>query len=459
MKNGSRIGSIVFFFFLIIVLIKVYGIYDSRDFNDFVRAEKNINISDFSRDNKITTCDYPSFKIYSDGFNDAMFFETVNVTPNTPYKVTCLVKTDNIQKLDSGNGGGAQISIEGTTERSKAISGTNDWTKLVLYFNSRNRTEVNIGFRLGGYDNEVTGTAWFSDITFEEGTNNNNNNTSTWNFACFIIKNLDANINVDGAIKNYKFNIDEKDISLIEEDMARFKNTCERFSEGRMKINYNMIQINQPLTSLSYDEENKYYVNPTDVEPLIDSYITNKEYDHIFIVVRMGDISKMEEIPVNDWIGLGAMDYHNIGFANIRLPNNQDSYIYRFDSRINQFPEEVFLHEFLHTLERNLTESGYDIPALHDYNKYGYESDGLYSLREWYRDYMQKKINYNGTQIGLDSVCYSMKPVHESDFQFSYKKDIVNEPKNIIEEIRAIIKHIINLITVVKENGIENIHL
>ena len=45
------------------------------------------------------------------------------------------------------------------------------------------------------------------------------------------------------------------------------------------------------------------------------------------------------------------MDYYGIGFSNIRLPNDSKSYIYKYDSRINAFPEEVFLHEFLHSLK------------------------------------------------------------------------------------------------------------
>lgn len=45
------------------------------------------------------------------------------------------------------------------------------------------------------------------------------------------------------------------------------------------------------------------------------------------------------------------MDYYGIGFSNIRLPNDSKSYIYKYNMKINTFPEEVFLHEFLHTLE------------------------------------------------------------------------------------------------------------
>ena len=67
-------------------------------------------------------------------------------------------------------GVGAQISIIGTTEKSVAITGTQDWQKIEMIFNSKDREEVEIGFRLGGYLGQCTGVAWFSDFTFEEGT-------------------------------------------------------------------------------------------------------------------------------------------------------------------------------------------------------------------------------------------------------------------------------------------------
>ena len=69
------------------------------------------------------------------------------------------------------------------------------------------------------------------------------------------------------------------------------------------------------------------------------------------------------------------MDLHEIGYSNIRLPNDQNSYIYTYDSRVNVFPEEVFIHEFLHSLERISKEYEYDIPELHDYKKYGYTKE------------------------------------------------------------------------------------
>ena len=44
------------------------------------------------------------------------------------------------------------------------------------------------------------------------------------------------------------------------------------------------------------------------------------------------------------------MDLYNIGFSNIRLPNDKNNYIYKYSPIVNIFPEEVFIHEFLHAI-------------------------------------------------------------------------------------------------------------
>ena len=137
------------------------------------------------------------------------------------------------------------------------------------------------------------------------------------------------------------------------------------------------------------------------------------------------------------------MDYYGIGYSNIRLPNDSRSYIYKYDSRINTFPEEVFLHEFLHSLERNAGEYGYEIPALHDYEKYEYENEALTGQKQWYTDYMNKEIQTTNGNIGLPPEIYTLKPAKNSDFNYSYEiQDVFKEPENIIEEIIGIFSNL-----------------
>lgn len=120
-----------------------------------------------------------------------MFYKKVKVQKNQAYKVKCMVKTNNVQAKEETSGVGAQIAIEETTERSVAVSGTQDWKPIELIFNSKDREEVNIGFRLGGYLGEATGEAWFADFSIEEGIPEQNN---AWKFACFIFRNTDVTI-------------------------------------------------------------------------------------------------------------------------------------------------------------------------------------------------------------------------------------------------------------------------
>lgn len=246
-------------------------------------------------------------------------------------------------------------------------------------FNSKDREQVDIGFRLGGYGEDIKGQAWFSNFTLEEGYQETNTN---WNFVCFIFDSVDVTVQDKGQEHHVQLQMKPEDIYDMKENMQRFKNAVSSLSNNSMTAEYDIIEIQEPITTLSYDEENGYYVGAKDVDKLIKEYMYQKDYDHIFVCVRMGDINEQNTIPVHDWIGLGAMDYYGIGFSNIRLPNSSNNYIYKYDPHINTFPEEVFVHEFLHSLERTLKEYNKEIPALHDNLKYGYQEERLNRIEE-----------------------------------------------------------------------------
>lgn len=429
MKQKKRISYYISLTILLIILYFAYQYYKINNFNDFVRSEANIYTSNFIRDNEIKYNNQKSYKIESPEYNDAIFYKKVKVEKNQPYKVTCMVKTKEVEAEEKISGVGAQISIEGTTERSIAIAGTEDWQKIELIFNSKNREEVNLGFRLGGYLGQAKGDAWFSNFTLEEGTLEDNNN---WKFACFIFKTTDVNVNQ----KQVKLTVTQNDIRDIKNTINLFETACDNLSNRKMTANCDVYEIETPLSKLSYDNEFGYYVAAEDIEEQIRDTIAKNDYDHIFAIVKLGDEKHQNDIEVNDWIGLGAMDYYGIGFSNIRLPNDSKSYIYKYNSKINTFPEEVFLHEFLHTLERNSKEYGYERPELHDYKKYGYENEKIQGQKKWYTDYMNQEIKTTSGNIGLSKEIYNKKPAKSSNFAYSYeRKDEFKEPENIIEEI------------------------
>ena len=429
------VGKIIIYAIVLITIFFAYQLYQKTNFNDFIKYETKVNTSEFVRDNDEKYNNERSYKINSPEYNDAMFAKKIKINKNTPYKVTCMVKTKNVQS--NAQKVGAQISVQGTTEMSNSITGTQDWQKLELIFNSKNREELEIGFRLGGNLGESIGEAWFSNFSIEEGKRSEDSN---WKFACIILKNTNVNINN----KKININITENEIQDIRNTIKRFENCCQDISKGKMTATCDVFENDKPITELSYDENHGYYVSTENIEEQIKEVTDKDEYDHIFAIVKLGDEYHQNDIKINDWIGLGSMSYYEMGFSNIRLPNNSNSYIYRYNTRVNLFPEEVFLHEFLHSLEKNAIQYGFEIPELHDYEKYGYREEALIGQKRWYEDYMNKNINSTSGKIGLPSEIYKLKPTKNSEFRYSYKIDEFKQPQNIIEEIQEIIRKVIN---------------
>ena len=414
---------------IIVIIIVAFFVYRKYDYNFYTKGIAEKGKTKFSRDYNETYSKDRSYKIENEISNDAMFYREISVRPNTPYRVTCMVKTKNVIGNENDPTAGAQICLNGTEEHSDVIQGNTDWIKLEFMFNSKCNSKVEVGFRLGGILNTAEGTAWFSDLEIEEGASDESN---TWNFGVFLIDN--ASVNIEGNLKNYTMTTADK--SVVGVELQRLKNSIKSISNNQINIEYEMIEITEPLTTLSYDEENGYYIGEKDVYKLINKYIKQKEFDHIFVCTNLPLESVLtQNDKICEWIGLGNMIYLSKGFSNIRIMQQQYNY-----STANTFPEEVFVHEFLHTLERNAKEYGYEVPALHDYEKYNYTDDRNDGLRKWYIDYMNGRIrDSSGNYIGLPEEIYTFKPVKTSDFTYSMKLEKLDEPKNIKQMVDSII--------------------
>lgn len=277
---GGKIFNIIFWIIVIVLITKLYGVYRIYNFNGFTKAEYNTGVSKFTRDNK-TTCEYDySYKIESKNFNDAIFYKKIKVKANTPYKLTCMVKTQNIETESGKTDGGAQISIVNSTECSESIIGTSDWQRIELIFDSKNREEIEIGFRLGGNNTNAKGIAWFSDFNLEEGIKDATNN---WNMACFIMKTVEVNIDNE----NLKLNMSMNDVENMKENMERFQESANTLSNGKMTVDYDLYEISTPVTTVTYSEEYGYYLDPSDVKEILKPYLAKEEYDYIFVAVRL----------------------------------------------------------------------------------------------------------------------------------------------------------------------------
>jgi mono/diheme cytochrome c family protein len=93
---------------------------------------------------------------------DIGWMTTIPVKPRTKYRATAWIKTKDLKGAT-----GALLNLNGHPAKSKAVTGTKDWTKVTMDFDSENRTSVEMNCLYGGWG-QSTGTAWWDDVTVVE---------------------------------------------------------------------------------------------------------------------------------------------------------------------------------------------------------------------------------------------------------------------------------------------------
>lgn len=104
-----------------------------------------------------------SVKVSNYDMNDARFAQTVQVEPNTMYRLSGWIKAEDI--FDAGRG--ANLSIGGGYFFSDSLYDTEgEWVYLETYgITDDDQHEVTVFVRVGGYSGESQGTAYFDDIS------------------------------------------------------------------------------------------------------------------------------------------------------------------------------------------------------------------------------------------------------------------------------------------------------
>ncbi len=99
------------------------------------------------------------------GANDARFLQKVSVAPESLYRFSGYLRTENVEE-----GRGANLSVEGLYVFSESVSGTSDGWQYVEWYGETGpeQTEVTLFARLGGYSGESLGKAWFDDLRLEQ---------------------------------------------------------------------------------------------------------------------------------------------------------------------------------------------------------------------------------------------------------------------------------------------------
>jgi len=105
-----------------------------------------------------------SLKISSEKGADAAWSTQVRVLPFARYRFSGWVKTENVK---SQGGKGVLFNVHGLERfQTRALTGSNDWTRLEMIIDTELNDALQINCLFGGWG-KVTGQAWFDDLSLE----------------------------------------------------------------------------------------------------------------------------------------------------------------------------------------------------------------------------------------------------------------------------------------------------
>lgn len=106
-----------------------------------------------------------SVAIKADTACDVRIIQTVAVRPNTFYRFSGWIATEKVTPEKTG----AILCIMGGYDMTASLNGTTGWSYVEMNFRTHEtQNEIALAARLGMWGSEVTGAAWFDDLSLVE---------------------------------------------------------------------------------------------------------------------------------------------------------------------------------------------------------------------------------------------------------------------------------------------------
>lgn len=202
----------------------------------------------------------------------------------------------------------------------------------------------------------------------------------------------------------------EEDIKHVKEVIPGFIEYIATASDNKIGVLVDMLLSQEPVKTLSLYKPGSYMVDFCDLP--LGVQLAAEGYDSVLVTVRL----TLEERDIaSDWWGLGTMhvaDRH-MGYGVIQMLPGED-YWYFEKSEDIPYPEEVWVHEFLHGLEFFYSSMGYPMPELDNGGAYGYQrtSQVVHGWRKFYEDFLCGRVYDENTRhtAGVKPEMWRMRP-------------------------------------------------
>ena len=166
--------------------------------------------------------------------------------------------------------------------------------------------------------------------------------------------------------------MDAPTVAHVKDVTDLFANHVSEWSDYKAKVDVTVIASDMPLKTVTFDGNDssgkpRWWVSPRDVAAELDRYAPEGRYDSVIVVTKQWN-GAGAEVPRRAWgLAMGpargskAVDFqdgtHGMSYADIPLPASG-----RFGG---VYPDEIFVHEWLHGVEGYWREIGFSnmLPA------------------------------------------------------------------------------------------------
>ena len=225
-------------------------------------------------------------------------------------------------------------------------------------------------------------------------------NAGEWRILLLVAKNTQAAyVKPDGTTGHASESLPEEAVQAVLEVVPEYlEGAILEYTWGAAVAEVQVQVVDTPITkvtSLSPPGEN-YWVAPSDIEAILDRYAPDGAFDTVIVYWAAG------EIPVNGQRGLALLhpteDTNEAGYVDIVYVDTVPDWVN------DQMQREIWLHEWLHTIETHFQLAGCDVPTqgADGGGSHSYESGG--SEAGWsgyYRDLMTGRVEEDGRFTGF----------------------------------------------------------
>lgn len=207
-----------------------------------------------------------------------------------------------------------------------------------------------------------------------------------------------------GKDRNCNLGVSDRDLDAAYDNFIWSSHEhFEKYAFNTIRLKVDKVYTTKDVVTLSGNQSG-YYLRPGDVSEIMKAVPVGK-YKTIYVYWHNGETLGCD-LTAN-YFGLAwgpnSSDQKGAGWINIKVHDTSD--IPELWQRTARNDPGIWLHEWLHTIERTAEVAGYPIPApregdpspLHAAPKYGYSSPWM----DWYRDFLRGSVLYQRQYYGI----------------------------------------------------------